>query len=234
MAGKAHKHLNGISPLLSTSPILNYLLRGCLLIGNVLIPVKIVFQKPLLPFSKEPMTGFYRNGSCEVGPEDKGNHAIAGLSLFSFPLPVPIPSDPPVPKRIWEMQKLGGMADTNKQTGLTHTPKATLTDSFLDFSASRGNDLRSIPGLKAGGKWCLCVNRWKEAVDYAEKNGGKDVRIPLYLEGVLRGGWRSEVGGGRGGWGYGWRLVNDVLILVTGIGAKGAFACYEQECARWS
>lgn len=44
---------------------------------------------------------------------------------------------------------------------------ATLTDEFLDFSASRGNDLRSI-GLKSGQKWCLCAPRWKEALDYAK------------------------------------------------------------------
>jgi uncharacterized protein (DUF2237 family) len=46
---------------------------------------------------------------------------------------------------------------------------ATLTDSFLDFSASKGNNLRKI-GLTAGCKWCLCANRWKEALDHANKN----------------------------------------------------------------
>jgi uncharacterized protein (DUF2237 family) len=46
---------------------------------------------------------------------------------------------------------------------------ATLTDSFLDFSASKGNNLRQI-GLTAGCKWCLCANRWKEALDHANKN----------------------------------------------------------------
>ena len=29
------------------------------------------------------MTGFYRDGYCRVGPEDGGNHAVAG----TFPLP---------------------------------------------------------------------------------------------------------------------------------------------------
>jgi uncharacterized protein len=45
---------------------------------------------------------------------------------------------------------------------------ATLTDPFLDFTASRGNDLRSI-GLTAGCKWCLCAGRWKEALEHASK-----------------------------------------------------------------
>ena len=37
-----------------------------------------VFKKPLAVFSKEPMTGFYRDGFCRVGVEDGGNHAVAG------------------------------------------------------------------------------------------------------------------------------------------------------------
>ena len=45
----------------------------------------------------------------------------------------------------------------------THTVCAIMTDEFLSFSASRGNDLITpaphyqFPGLKAGDKWCLCV-----------------------------------------------------------------------------
>ena len=52
-----------------------------------------VFKKPLAVFSKEPMTGFYRDGFCRVGVEDGGNHAVAGISTI-FPLPAvpPLPS----------------------------------------------------------------------------------------------------------------------------------------------
>jgi hypothetical protein len=44
-----------------------------------------------------------------------------------------------------------------------------MTAEFLDFTAARGNDLVTpnpafgFPGLKAGNRWCLCVERWKEA-----------------------------------------------------------------------
>ena len=41
-----------------------------------------VFKKPLAIFSKEPLTGFYRDGYCRVGPEDGGNHAVAGNLHF--------------------------------------------------------------------------------------------------------------------------------------------------------
>lgn len=50
-----------------------------------------------------------------------------------------------------------------------HAVAGVVTDEFLDFSAERGNDLRSA-GLTGGCKWCLCTSRWKEAFD-AMKNG---------------------------------------------------------------
>jgi uncharacterized protein (DUF2237 family) len=51
----------------------------------------------------------------------------------------------------------------------THTVCAIMNDEFLQFSASRGNDLITpipyyhFPGLKSGDRWCLCVNRWIQA-----------------------------------------------------------------------
>lgn len=56
----------------------------------------------------------------------------------------------------------------NKDTG-THTVCAVMTNEFLKFSASMGNDLISplpyyqFPGLIEGDRWCLCVSRWIEA-----------------------------------------------------------------------
>lgn len=44
-----------------------------------------------------------------------------------------------------------------------------MTDEFLQYSKSRGNDLITpnpdyrFPGLKAGDCWCLCISRWLEA-----------------------------------------------------------------------
>jgi uncharacterized protein (DUF2237 family) len=46
---------------------------------------------------------------------------------------------------------------------------AQVTDAFLDFSTKRGNDLVTpapgFPGLRAGDRWCLCVERWVEALE---------------------------------------------------------------------
>jgi uncharacterized protein (DUF2237 family) len=51
-----------------------------------------------------------------------------------------------------------------------HTVCVEVTDEFLAFSKSRGNDLSTpapefgFPGLVEGDKWCLCVTRWQEAL----------------------------------------------------------------------
>lgn len=50
-----------------------------------------------------------------------------------------------------------------------HAVAGVVTDEFLDFSASQGNDLRSA-GLTGGCKWCLCTSRWLEAFQ-AYKDG---------------------------------------------------------------
>ncbi len=51
----------------------------------------------------------------------------------------------------------------------THIVCAYVTDEFLQFTLSKGNDLitprGSFPGLKPGDRWCLCVLRWIEAYE---------------------------------------------------------------------
>ena len=52
-----------------------------------------------------------------------------------------------------------------------HTVCVEVTADFLSFSRARGNDLTTarpeyeFPGLVPGDRWCLCVTRWKEALD---------------------------------------------------------------------
>jgi uncharacterized protein len=53
----------------------------------------------------------------------------------------------------------------------SHTVCARMTEAFLTFSSSQGNDLATprpdlaFPGLRAGDRWCLCVARWREALE---------------------------------------------------------------------
>jgi uncharacterized protein (DUF2237 family) len=64
-----------------------------------------------------------------------------------------------------------GFCRTGDDDGGRHVVCAIMTDEFLHFSRSRGNDLSTpvpeyrFPGLKAGDRWCLCALRWKEAFE---------------------------------------------------------------------
>jgi len=84
-----------------------------------------VLGGPLEPCSFDPLTGFWRDGTCRTGGQDLGVHAVC----------------------------------------------AVMTDEFLAFSASVGNDLSTprpewgFPGLKPGDRWCLCAARWQEAFE---------------------------------------------------------------------
>ncbi len=52
-----------------------------------------------------------------------------------------------------------------------HVVCAVMTEEFLSFTRSRGNDLSNpapevgFPGLAPGDRWCLCVDRWREALE---------------------------------------------------------------------
>lgn len=82
-----------------------------------------VLGGPLLACSYAPLTGFFRTGCCETGPDDAGRHVVC----------------------------------------------VKVTQDFLAFSRSAGNDLSTprpeyrFAGLKPGDRWCLCAARWLEA-----------------------------------------------------------------------
>lgn len=84
---------------------------------------KNIFGEKLIACGMDPVTGFYRNGCCDTGPQDAGSHTVC----------------------------------------------VAVTDEFLSFTKSAGNDLSTpapqygFPGLKAGDRWCLCASRWFEA-----------------------------------------------------------------------
>jgi uncharacterized protein (DUF2237 family) len=52
-----------------------------------------------------------------------------------------------------------------------HVVCAEMTDEFLAFSRSVGNDLSTprpewgFSGLVAGDRWCVCADRWREALE---------------------------------------------------------------------
>ena len=63
-----------------------------------------------------------------------------------------------------------GCCNTSVDDLGTHVICARVTVDFLAFSLARGNDLitprpeHRFVGLKPGDRWCLCANRWVEAL----------------------------------------------------------------------
>jgi len=91
----------------------------------------------------KPLTGFYRDGFCKTGADDRGSHTIC----------------------------------------------VRVTNEFLAFSKSRGNDLSTprpefqFPGLVDGDKWCLVALRWQEAL---EADAAPDVILEATHEAALQ------------------------------------------------
>lgn len=120
-------HLNGKPPSPAAQPSTS--------VGEA----KNVLGGPLEACSLDPLTGFYRTGCCNTGPEDVGLHVVC----------------------------------------------VQVTAEFLAFSQKRGNDLSTpmpafgFPGLQPGDRWCLCADRWQEALDAG-------VAPPVYLAATER------------------------------------------------
>lgn len=64
-----------------------------------------------------------------------------------------------------------GCCNTGGDDAGVHVICARMTDEFLEFSSSAGNDLSTpnpefgFKGLVAGDRWCVCAARWVEARD---------------------------------------------------------------------
>jgi len=82
---------------------------------------KNIYGRELKYCNLQKVTGYNRNGKCELLDNDEGTHIVC----------------------------------------------AVMTDEFLQFTLSQGNDLitprRGFPGLVKGDNWCVCALRWLEA-----------------------------------------------------------------------
>mmetsp|Transcript_8861 Transcript_8861/g.17633 ORF Transcript_8861/g.17633 Transcript_8861/m.17633 type:complete len:218 (-) Transcript_8861:27-680(-) len=73
-----------------------------------------------------------------------------------------------------------GFCSTGDNDVGRHTVCVQVTEEFLSFSKSVGNDLSTpmpeylFPGLKEGDRWCLCAQRWAQAY-----NAGKAPKLFL-------------------------------------------------------
>jgi uncharacterized protein (DUF2237 family) len=64
-----------------------------------------------------------------------------------------------------------GCCESHDEDRGRHEVCAVMTQEFLEYSRKRGNDLvtprpeLNFPGLHPGDRWCVCVPRWKEALE---------------------------------------------------------------------
>ncbi len=64
-----------------------------------------------------------------------------------------------------------GCCNTGAEDMGLHLVCIEATAEFLEFSRAVGNDLSTpipeyhFPGLQPGDRWCLCVQRWKQALE---------------------------------------------------------------------
>ena len=64
-----------------------------------------------------------------------------------------------------------GCCETDGHDVGMHVVCAGMTEEFLDHQKRVGNDLSTprpefgFPGLKPGDQWCVCLARWKQALD---------------------------------------------------------------------
>ena len=83
-----------------------------------------------------------------------------------------------------------GFCHTDNLDQGVHVVCTHITEDFLEFSKSRGNDLSTpkeefnFPGLKEGDHWCVCAERWKEAYEnnkapkiYLRRTNKKSLKI---------------------------------------------------------
>ena len=119
-----------------------------------------ILNKDLKVCSKEPLTGYARDGYCRNRPDDSGTHVVC----------------------------------------------AKMTDEFLEFTKSKGNNLSTptsnFPGLKEGDKWCVCAHRWDEAnkankapsvdLEATDKSALKFNTLNTYTRKLSRGGKKTR------------------------------------------
>ncbi|KAK5087309.1 hypothetical protein LTR70_007252 [Exophiala xenobiotica] len=126
----------------------------------------------LLTFSLILLTG-----QVFASPDNEEQGTMSSNSMNVFKQPLKFFSNKPVTGFYRD-----GYCRTGAQDFGNHAVAGVVTEDFLDYSASQGNDLR-IVGLKEGCKWCLCTSRWLEAfVAYKDGRVGQNAVPKVDLE----------------------------------------------------
>ena len=126
----------------------------------------LLHQEPLAPIPLKPM--IYERTLCSHTIIDTGvpprSAMHPSINVLGTELK-PCSSDPLTG---WYRD---GCCNTDENDRGSHTVCCVVTQEFLEYAKSQGNDLMtpaphfSFPGLKPGDSWCVCARTWLAAVN---------------------------------------------------------------------
>ena len=126
----------------------------------------LLHQEPLAPIPSKPM--IYERNLCSHTIIDRGVPPRSAMHPSINVLGTELKTCSSDPLTGWYRD---GCCNTDENDRGSHTVCCVVTQEFLEYAKSQGNDLMtpaphfSFPGLKPGDSWCVCARTWLAAVN---------------------------------------------------------------------
>ena len=126
----------------------------------------LLHQEPLAPIPLKPM--IYERNLCFHTIIDRGVPPRSAMHPSIIVLGTELKTCSSDPLTGWYRD---GCCNTDENDRGSHTVCCVVTQEFLEYAKSQGNDLMtpaphfSFPGLKPGDSWCVCARTWLAAVN---------------------------------------------------------------------
>ena len=126
----------------------------------------LLHQEPLAPIPLKPM--IYERNLCFHTIIDRGVPPRSAMHPSINVLGTELKTCSSDPLTGWYRD---GCCNTDENDRGSHTVCCVVTQEFLEYAKSQGNDLMtpaphfSFPGLKPGDSWCVCARTWLAAVN---------------------------------------------------------------------
>ena len=126
----------------------------------------LLHQEPLAPIPLKPM--IYERNLCFHTIIDRGVPPRSAMHPSINVLGTELKTCSSDPLTGWDRD---GCCNTDENDRGAHTVCCVVTQEFLEYAKSQGNDLMtpaphfSFPGLKPGDSWCVCARTWLAAVN---------------------------------------------------------------------
>ena len=126
----------------------------------------LLHQEPLAPIPLKPM--IYERNLCFHTIIDRGVPPRSAMHPSINVLGTELKTCSSDPLTGWYRD---GCCNTDENDRGSHTVCCVVTQEFLEYAKSQGNDLMtpaphfSFPCLKPGDSWCVCARTWLAAVN---------------------------------------------------------------------